>query len=643
MQRSVQSPRVDPRRQALSEEHGGTGAMTLVDAAKNLNIVTIDMLNQPSGVAGLDANSLLSNSIFPDGSGTRRGSLSGPKTVVQSVNAVYKITDFDSTKQYSLSVSAGSVSRVGDSVTITAPSSTGNMVLSLNGQNYDISVVGPRPEKPSIANPANGAFISSRNVYASASTYRYLGTPSTHQKSHWQVSSDPLFSSILAESADDPINLTDWIFLVDQANTVYYVRVRYMDSTGTWSDWSDISMFYTSSDLNIATEQAKLIASVPTESGQFGYWMSISADNTRVAISSSRADNGGIVGSGAIYIFRRTGSSWVLEQRILPPAPAANDLFGIRVSMSSDATRFVASASGETSNTLITAGVAHVYYRDSGSTVWTLEATLTAADQATGDQFGYTAVISGDGNTIFSGARGVNNGATIDVGAAYVFRRTGTTWTQQQKLFASIQAASDLFGSYLDCNYDGTVLVVGSPSGDSTVENSGVAFVFRYNGTQFVEEQRLFPNTPVASGAFGQSMCVSESGNRIVITSPAVGTNGRIHVFHRPGNVWLLEQLIEDNEASGSRNPLINADGTRIVVGIRNGNISGVVGGKVNVYDRSENTWVKTGSLSSSDYQVGDNFGFNVAVSDDGTYIFVGATGEDPGGVSNAGAVYVFS
>ena len=79
----------------------------------------------------------------------------------------------------------------------------------------------------------------------------------------------------------------------------------------------------------------------------------------------------------------------------------------------------------------------------SGGT-WTEQQKLTASDAAAGDLFGASVAVSGD--TVVAGAYVDDTPAGVDAGSAYVFVRSGGTWTEQQKLTASDAAAGDQFG-----------------------------------------------------------------------------------------------------------------------------------------------------------------------------------------------------
>ncbi len=146
----------------------------------------------------------------------------------------------------------------------------------------------------------------------------------------------------------------------------------------------------------------------------------------------------------------------------------------------------------------------------------TEDVKLTASDAAAGDEFGRSVSISGD--TIIVGANS-NDGAGHDSGAAYVFTKSGTTWTEQAKLTASDAAAGDFFG--YSVSISGDMAIVGAPSyevprtGLQTVSFSGAYVFTRDTADNWMESAKLFPSDFIEGDFFGTS--VSVSGNKAMV------------------------------------------------------------------------------------------------------------------------------
>ena len=135
------------------------------------------------------------------------------------------------------------------------------------------------------------------------------------------------------------------------------------------------------------------------------------------------------------------------------------------------------------------------------------QAKLTASDGAANDHFGVSVAIAGD--TIVVGAYGDDDSGS-DSGSAYVFTRTGTTWTEQTKLTASDGAAGDQFGTSVAIT--GDTIVVGADLDDTA---SGSAYVFTRTGTAWMEQAKLTASDGAAVDSFGISVAIV--GDTIVV------------------------------------------------------------------------------------------------------------------------------
>jgi hypothetical protein len=113
-------------------------------------------------------------------------------------------------------------------------------------------------------------------------------------------------------------------------------------------------------------------------------------------------------------------------------------------------------------------------------TTWTQQAKLLASDGHANDRFAWPVTLDGDTALI-----GVcqDDDTGVDSGSAYVFTRTGTTWTQQQKLLASDSHAGDWFG--IRIALDGNTILIGACYDDDNGINSGSAYVFTRTGSTF--------------------------------------------------------------------------------------------------------------------------------------------------------------
>jgi len=216
------------------------------------------------------------------------------------------------------------------------------------------------------------------------------------------------------------------------------------------------------------TQQAKLLASDGANYDRFAGSVSIDGDYIIVGAWYD-ADNG--VDSGSAYVFNRSGSTWIQQVKLLASDGAAWDEFGYSVSIDNDYA--IVGAWGDADNGIIS-GSAYVFNRS--GTAWSEQAKLLASDGANYDRFGWSVSISGDYAIV--GASKDDNG--VDSGSAYIFKRSGTNWTQQAKLLASDGAADDEFG--YSVSIDGDYAFVGAPWDDDNGVDSGSAYMFHKSG-----------------------------------------------------------------------------------------------------------------------------------------------------------------
>jgi hypothetical protein len=358
---------------------------------------------------------------------------------------------------------------------------------------------------------------------------------------------------------------------------------------------------------------------------------------SRVAVSRDT-----LVGATAVFetafitVFRRTGAVWAFE-RILFTPDFSDDDFGESVAVSGDT--IVIGAPWSSRGTR--GGAAFVYRR--GFAGWTLEAALQASNADTSDFFGWSVAI--DGDTIVVGApledsaaTGVNgaspgpeDNSQLDSGAAYVFRRSGTVWTQEAYLKASNTGQDDDFGDRVAISGDTIAVsaddedsaatgVNGSSPGqdDNSMASAGAVYVFHRSGTGWAQEAYVKASNTGAQDRFGESVALS--GDTLVVgasgeDSAATGVNGTA-----PGP--------DDNSKPSS--------------------------GAAYVFGRTAGAWAQQAYLKASNTGAGDGFGRSVAVGRDA--VVVGAADEDGGGRGvnpvapgpddesepDSGAVYVF-
>ena len=258
-------------------------------------------------------------------------------------------------------------------------------------------------------------------------------------------------------------------------------------------------------------QEAKLLPSDGAISDVFGISVSISGDYAVVGASGDD-DNGSA--SGSAYVFKRSGTSWAQETKLLPSDAATGDFFGKSVSISGD---YAVVGAQEDDDNGTNSGSAYVFKRAGAS--WAQETKLLPSDGATIDVFGISVSISGD-YAVVGAHRDSDNGSFS--GSAYVFKRTDVTWTQEAKLLPSDGAADDQFG--ISVSISGDYAVVGAQENDDNGSNSGSAYLFKRSDTIWTQEAKLLASDGAAADEFGRS--VSISGDYAVVGAWRDNDNG---------------------------------------------------------------------------------------------------------------------
>jgi len=284
------------------------------------------------------------------------------------------------------------------------------------------------------------------------------------------------------------------------------------------------------------------------------------------------------------------------------------------------------------------AGAVYVY-RATGTT-WGSEVKLFASDAEADDEFGGAVAISGD--VILVGASEDTHGGNTGAGSAYVVRWDGLDWIEEQKLTASDAAAQDFFGAAVAI--DGDLAVVAAPAKTSgAILGAGAVYLFRWNGSTWIEEEKLTAFDSSNYDTFGLS--VSVSGDFVAVASPndddvASGT-GSVYVYRRSGGSWSLDDKLTASDAvmNDHFGRSVSLVGSDLLVGTDGDDDMGADAGSVYHFERVDSNWTEQQELYASDAAAGDNFGRSVSLSDG--RVVVGAYGQDEA-ASNAGAAYVF-
>ncbi len=313
-------------------------------------------------------------------------------------------------------------------------------------------------------------------------------------------------------------------------------------------------------------------------------------------------------------------------QTLFPELPEAFSEFGRSVAMDAGVIFVGAPFHGETGAVFV--------YRNIGES-WNFEQMLRADDAMPGDRFGFS--VSVKGAVALVGAP-----LASTTGAGYVFRFDGNRWVEEQKLTATDGAFGDLFGRRVAL--DDEVAVVGSPQDDDGGLDSGSVFVFRFDGTRWIEEAKLTAIDADPSDFFGFSVAI-DSG---VIVSGAIFDDdlreaaGAVYVFRFSGGVWIQEQKLLAESIFGCCGRVgssVSISGDVILSGSSALAFSefGATGGTAYIFRFDGVQWVEEQQINSREPGTEDDFTIDVAV--DGDVAIIGVSRDDEFGPSSGAAL----
>jgi len=283
----------------------------------------------------------------------------------------------------------------------------------------------------------------------------------------------------------------------------------------------------------IWSHQTKILATDGAKDDAFGQSLAISGNT--IIVGAPRDDDHG-KDTGSVYVFIRNGTNWYQQAKLTAGDGAGGDLFGISVALSGDTILVGADLHDEIAPN---AGAVYVYTRSGNS--WSQQAKLTAADGNETDIFGVRVALSGD-TALISARRDDDDIMGVDAGSAYVFVRSGTSWTQQEKLTAPDGVADDRFGRSVALF--GDTALVGAMFRDDMGKNSGSAYLFKRNGKTWVYKTKLTAADGAPSDVFGWSVALSHDTG--MVSANRDDDNG-----NESGSVYVFD--IDNNHDVGSR------------------------------------------------------------------------------------------
>ncbi len=332
---------------------------------------------------------------------------------------------------------------------------------------------------------------------------------------------------------------------------------------------------------------------------------------------------------GAAWVFTRSGSTWTEQARLEGSKEATDFHFGRSVALSGDGNTALIGDPGSEEGT----GSAWVFTRSGSS--WTQRAELTGGGEIGAGQFGARVALSGAGTTALISGSADNSSA----GAAWVFTGAGSSWTQAAKLEGGGETGSGKFGRSLALSSDGGTAAIGGLAEDGSV---GAVWVFTAPG--WTQQTKLEQGGESRSGEFGGSLALSADGSTALIGVVQDSSRaGEAWVFTRSGEEWtpqgppLNGGPEESGEGAFGASVALSSEGDIALIG---GPEDGAGQGAAWLFTRSGSTWSQQGKKLTGGGEVGAaEFGWSVALSAEGSTALIGGLAD----AESAGAAWVFA
>lgn len=395
--------------------------------------------------------------------------------------------------------------------------------------------------------------------------------------------------------------------------------------------------------LEVTAQQTKLTAADGSASNYFGYSVALSSGGNTAIVGANYEDYRLNAVRGWAYVFTSSGADWSQQAKLTTSNDAAGDYYGSSVTLSGDGDTAIVGAS--------LSNAAYVFTRS--GTNWSQQAELTASDGIPGAYFGRSVALSRDGNIAIVGAsRTAGAGSTnLYQGAAYVFTRSNTVWSQQAKLFASEQSSWNAFGASVALSGDGDTAIVGANKELYGADRPGEAYVFTRSGAVWTQQAQLIAADDTHSDLFGNSVTLSSDGNTAIVGAPLVmvsaeNQGGAAYVFTRSGTNWSQQvKLFPADNAWMDKfgcSVMLSSDGNTAIAGASDvWKGTNAYQGAAYVFTRSGTNWSEQAKLTAADGAAEDYFGYAVALSSNGNITIAGAYKTDVSGKADQGAAYV--
>ena len=526
--------------------------------------------------------------------------IDGPVETFVGKPTVFTILNYVSTATYALDLFGGIISRTNNKITYTPPSTPGQYGFRINGQTVSLSVIADGVVTPVIISPLAGAGNLTDRFTIFSTPFAVSTGSDTHISSTFQLSTDPNFNTVVAESVDSSKNLTSWQVGNLTAGTSYFIRVRYKSLTYGYSKWSDVRTVYTKANFTPSLELGWLTPSNTSVEHSYGNSISMSGDGNTVVIGDKKRSRSDVSGTyeSAVYVYSVVNGIYTESSIIYPTA---------YLGLNHSPTSFGSSVSISNDGTVLAVGYPESY-SGSGSVLilkknnnnWLLDGILQITSNNSSYGLGTKVKISGDGSSVLVGnsikdgfrvykrlSSGIwQNTLTVvnpNLGASTVnyygdivtsstlgsktIRRhslLGTTWHEETNIVLSklgLNYTSEL-GSSIESSDNGKFIILTDPGLDK-----GSVVSLSYTDMGWSEALIKSPAFGFPS-RFGDRVSLSNTGDTLIVADPTekrylngvLRSVGGAYVFTKKAGLFMLENDVLANELGLLANSDVTGD-----------------------------------------------------------------------------------
>jgi FG-GAP repeat protein len=361
--------------------------------------------------------------------------------------------------------------------------------------------------------------------------------------------------------------------------------------------------------------------------------------NGHTALVGGPGDASGMLNDrGAAWVFERSRGKWMRQAKLVATDAIGNADQGFSVSLSSSGNTAIVSGPFDNQNL----GAAWIFQR-SFDREWKQQGKLVPAGTPFGIESGYSASISGEGNTAIIGAPFANS----EIGGAFVFVRRHSMWKQETELVGTdVTGPFSSQGTSVALSGDGNTAVVGGFNDNNEANGgngAGAAWVFTRSERVWRQQAKLVGTGTVGTAMQGYSVSISDDGNTVMVGGPLDNSDaGAAWVFTRSYGVWSQQgpklvgtDAIGPFQLQGLSVSLSSDGNTAIIGGFADDNNMGAAW----VFTRSDGVWTQKAKLVGTGAIGGSEQGTSVAISGDGSTVISGGPVDNDG----VGAAWIFT